>query len=1342
MAEDKKQGSIGFADVISSVDKASADELAALARIEKKLAPRQNSGSAAKVSSPAEHAAPVPRSVQLAEQRKRQREAERQKAVKGNSNDSHLNAERSPKGGKVKLHSNDSNLKAKKSSYGSEITVKVISEGSAVRRPQNGNFSNAKSQSNDSQSADKKQSREEALKSLRSAQRLKAQPHIDASGRARDENGKFTSRDKVSQDKAARRESERERQNSASEKVGKSLITRLTKALSESGDPLDATSTNAAGMAAGGSFWKAGHEAYTLGKNTVGGGISSVKKMGEFIHGDKDDGSEAKRPGMLRRLMSRGASPRRTSSSVIASNAQREQRKLVEDQIEATKEGDKLIVEKLDELLKHQGGGKSSGLAKMLGGIIAGGLGKRILGGLLAALGAKKLAERIRGNGGREFEGGGLGRRRSRKRRAPVSAPDDCGCDVDLPGNGDAGSESRRKRTPKERRKEARKRLAARKARNAGGKKLPGLLKKTLIAGGTVAAGAEAASLVSDALDGADAEAKPKEASTRGTQAGKETSAPKAPEPAPSPEPGAKAAGKGVAKETESAAAKVATKGAEKLGAKAAGKVALGATLRAIPIVGQVAGAGIDGVMGWRDKEGQQSAFNLQDGQEATKRQKAEYAAANIADFGGLLSGGSRLLSAGAEKLGFHGVAQKLNFTTEDMARGLDNTVSGAKSSVKGMTDALGITKAQNEQEKGDEKRAQTVVTAIQDGAKSTVDAITNIFSAGKEAVVNGAKGTYETFSDGLSVAKARLTEPSTDNVSPDLNIGGANARNRNFRNNNFGNLQYAGQEGARLENANANGERRFARFDTPEEGIRGLGNQLMSYYNGTSKAVGYKKLQNIDQIISKYAPDNENDTAGYKASLAKQLGVGVNDKLDLQNPDVMAKMVRSISTIEGGNPQVTDKFITTALGQYQQGDGGKGKWVGQFNEPTLAKVNEIRKAQGQDAITKDAQFSGIAALNGKAVEPKSASEVTPAEPVQHAQTAKRHHATQAENGVSFRAAHLPGEDTALGKWAMEHGGAKLANAEGLRHQVGSSATPAAPAAAATSSAAAESAAPADVDQQVKDIQAASTLKPAGQPKTLQENIQAIADAQGVKPLPADDPDVKRFQEASALKPAGPPKSLQENIQAVADAQGVKPLSPDDPDLKRYQEASSLKPAGKPATLQQNIQAIADAQNSGPAAADMPAQVAQPRASSEGMQFRAAQLPGQDTAIGKWAMDHGGAKLANAEGLRHQAGSAAAASATARPNMTIPAKIPAVSDMAASHTQPTVHVANQQSFPKEIREEFAKMNKTLEKIAGHTKDAAEKSGDAAPKANTPQPAPRGSTPLSINDPLMASVAND
>ncbi|MEE9647900.1 hypothetical protein [Enterobacter soli] len=1263
--EQKNNVETGFSDVIDSIDKASKEELAALARIESKV-----SGTDPALESVTSG---IPRSVQLARERTRDRENERVNTIKGIANSNNKTDEKPSNNNKTK-----SETKKQENNGNSAVKNTTISP------PENNQvYSNnptTKKQNKSSNSALKKMSRDDVLNEMRNTRRPRNVAGDDAKGRSRDGNGRFTSRDKIQQDSAKNQERYSKEEQREDQKRD-ALFTRIGKALSDMSDPMDADSTNAAGVAAGGSFWKAGHEAYSLGKNTLAGGLSGAHKMRDFLKGDREEdgvGAANKNPGIFRRMFTRGKqSPssqnKRTSSSVIAAEAQREQVRATEKQTETIKTGDEKIVEKLDKLLDEKSGNKSSGLWGLLGAAALGKLGKKLLAGILSGIGAKALADRVRGGiGGRgrkeksRRKGRGKGKRWGRDIESEID--DDYGDDLDpTSGVGTDARPGKKKRTRKEK-KALRKRIKERKrlrSGKAGGKGVFGRLlgKKTLLAGGAAVAGLAAADAVAGELEDVadttkakpagveDKPAKPVSeakqavkaaqkaessvastvgevaasatAGTAATAAGKAITTKTAGEAVAkgtevaakgtdvaaksttAAVQGAEAAGKKVAvKGAEEVGEKVATKTAEEVGAKAAGKVGLkvaGKTaLRAIPVVGQVIGAGVDGVMGWQDKEGQQSAFNLSEGQEATKRQKAEYAAANIADMGGLVSGGASLLSKGASWLGLDGVAKKLSFSTDDIAKGIDSKVTAGKQAVKSATDFLGITsKDKAKEENAADDRTKTLVDAIKDGAKSTVDAISSLVSTAG----NVAAGTVESVKGATSRFVAKFTQPTTDEISPELNIGGANAKNRNFRNNNFGNLNYVGQEGARLENANANGERRFARFDTPEEGIRALGNQLMSYSNGTSKVAGYKKLQSIDQIISLYAPKNENNTEAYKTGLAQQLGVGVNDTIDMKDPKTMTKMIRAISTMEGGNPQVTDKFFENALGKYQDSGNGKGKWVGQFNDSTLAIINKKRTEQGQDLLSKDAQFSGIATANGKTVDAVKAADVTPVAPV-----TQKNATVTTENGVNYRPAQLPlgiGQDSSLGK--------KLANAEGLRHQVGRS----------------------------------------------------------------DKPTVTTQNQA------------KDQVQKQSVAQSENP------------KTSSAKAAA--------------------------------------VSFLPAQLPvGDSTTLGQ--------KLANAEGLRHQTSATTATAATstaeARPNLAIPAKIPTVTGMTPSNTQPTVHVSNEQSFPKDVKATFEKIAKSLERIEGHTKDTAEKSGDTTTKANTPQPAPRSSTPLSINDPLMASVAND
>lgn len=110
------------------------------------------------------------------------------------------------------------------------------------------------------------------------------------------------------------------------------------------------------------------------------------------------------------------------------------------------------------------------------------------------------------------------------------------------------------------------------------------------------------------------------------------------------------------------------------------GKAMAGAA-KAIPVAGQLLAAGMaayDGVQGWSDKEMQQRAFGLAEGQEASTGQKASTAAANVLDMGGLFTGAASLL-------GF-------DVSTADMAKGIygmgdtvGSSLSGAWGGVTGL---------------------------------------------------------------------------------------------------------------------------------------------------------------------------------------------------------------------------------------------------------------------------------------------------------------------------------------------------------------------------------------------------------------------------------------------------------------------------------------------------------------------------------------------------------------------------------------------------------------------------------------------------------------------------------
>ncbi len=168
----------------------------------------------------------------------------------------------------------------------------------------------------------------------------------------------------------------------------------------------------------------------------------------------------------------------------------------------------------------------------------------------------------------------------------------------------------------------------------------------------------------------------------------------------------------------------------------------------------------------------------------------------------------------------------------------------------------------------------------------------------------------------------------------------------RGIRNNNPGNLNYVGQNGATLEEHSTP---RFARFNSAFEGFAALGKQIKAYYNGTSKAAGYQKLQSVEDIISRFAPASENNTQAYINKLSKMLGVGRGDSLNIQDPQVLATLMNGITQIENGkNPYAPEMVLKAA--QSAVGAGGSNSSVFNINVQGGGDPRETARLTG-DAV-------------------------------------------------------------------------------------------------------------------------------------------------------------------------------------------------------------------------------------------------------------------------------------------------------------------------------------------------------------------------------------------------------
>ena len=111
----------------------------------------------------------------------------------------------------------------------------------------------------------------------------------------------------------------------------------------------------------------------------------------------------------------------------------------------------------------------------------------------------------------------------------------------------------------------------------------------------------------------------------------------------------------------------------------------------------------------------------------------------------------------------------------------------------------------------------------------------------------------------------------------------------------------------------------RFAIFDTPENGIRALGKLLINYRGKDGMpGLGGKGIDTVLETINRWAPSNENDTQAYAAAVAKRLGVGITDPIDIKDRSTLWVFVESIIIHEnGGNPYkgaIIDEGVRRAL--------------------------------------------------------------------------------------------------------------------------------------------------------------------------------------------------------------------------------------------------------------------------------------------------------------------------------------------------------------------------------------------------------------------------------------------
>ena len=131
-------------------------------------------------------------------------------------------------------------------------------------------------------------------------------------------------------------------------------------------------------------------------------------------------------------------------------------------------------------------------------------------------------------------------------------------------------------------------------------------------------------------------------------------------------------------------------------------------------------------------------------------------------------------------------------------------------------------------------------------------------------------------------------------------------ARSRGYRNRNPGNIEHNERnKWLGLDNPPSDG--RFCRFTEHRYGIRALAVLLMAYQDRHG-------CDTVAKIIERFAPKIENPTKNYATAVAKNLGVGLHDRIDAHDPWTMYRLVEGIIRFELGGMPYTERELWEGL--------------------------------------------------------------------------------------------------------------------------------------------------------------------------------------------------------------------------------------------------------------------------------------------------------------------------------------------------------------------------------------------------------------------------------------------
>ena len=131
------------------------------------------------------------------------------------------------------------------------------------------------------------------------------------------------------------------------------------------------------------------------------------------------------------------------------------------------------------------------------------------------------------------------------------------------------------------------------------------------------------------------------------------------------------------------------------------------------------------------------------------------------------------------------------------------------------------------------------------------------------------------------------------------------NTEPRGIRNKNPGNIKYNGINWAGLAIPPSDGV--FCVFTEHKYGLRALAKLLRNYNR-------HYGIRTINSIIKRFAPTTENQTDAYIKSVAINTGYDPHTQLNLEDINVLVKLIQAIIKHENGKQPYQEEFIRKSI--------------------------------------------------------------------------------------------------------------------------------------------------------------------------------------------------------------------------------------------------------------------------------------------------------------------------------------------------------------------------------------------------------------------------------------------